>query len=180
MLREGNGLSKDIDIRVNILALERASTSARTVAHTFHTYTTILCDSVTVQLSENERKEHDIRIQLMRRDIAVVRMFSFKMDNDVKSNTTRKSHCPTILTRIKPFFLLPFRAARDEIHSHLLLEGKDIGGGNCTRVPVTFTLKSGKGHKGGARRDSGGSDDEPVYDSVASDEDSLDSTSLPR
>ena len=28
----------------------------------------------------------------MRRDIAVVRMFSFKMNNDVKSNTTRKSH----------------------------------------------------------------------------------------
>jgi hypothetical protein len=50
-----------------------------------------------------------------------------------------------------------------------------MGGGSSTRVPVTFG-----GAGSGAKRNSAGSDDEPVYDSVASDEDSLDSTSLPR
>ena len=88
------------------------------------------------------------------------------------------NHGAMIVTDPGPF---PFSSllARDEIHSHLLLEGKDIGGGSCTRVPVTFA-PAGKPGKGGARRNSAGSDDEPVYDSVASDEDSLDSTSLPR
>ena len=82
----------------------------------------------------------------------------------------------TYLIQLIASFHFNLSAARDEIHSHLLLEGKDIGGGSVTRVPVTFApVKSGK-----SRRHSAGSDDEPVYDSVASDEDSLDSTSLPR